>query len=283
MLAPPHVVPARSIRCRGTAASRAKRRPAGARHLWRRDGTHTGGSGNRRPTGSAAADRACLRRAQSTRQTRACAGAGCARAASVDGASDTPPEARRSARWPITEPRPSVVEQPGLWRVVSQIPDDRQLPLGVLRSLACALEAVLLALFDAWIARQEAGLAQRRLRLLVRAHQRPRHTMTHGTSLTAHAAARHLDAHVEATYQLQQPQRRPGLGEQALLLTEVHLRVAAIDRHRAITVRIEAHTGHGGLTPPRAIVVGLAVLRQLVPSGLSHHTAHGCVGDSAIS
>src|ERR1700694_1183298 len=74
----------------------------------------------------------------------------------------------------------------------------RHLALGVLRSLARSLEPVLLALFLARVAGQEPGLLQDAAQLWIGSHQRTCDAVTHGTRLSCHSTAAHLDAQREA-------------------------------------------------------------------------------------
>src|SRR2546423_2388310 len=81
------------------------------------------------------------------------------------------------------------------------------LPLRVLRGLAGALQAVLLALLHAGVARQESGLLEGRAQLLVRVEQRPGDAVGDGAGLSGHPPAQHLDADVEPAERVRQPQR----------------------------------------------------------------------------
>src|ERR1700686_1560026 len=64
-----------------------------------------------------------------------------------------------------------------------------QLPLGVLRSLPCALQAVLLPFFHARIARKQPGLLQHRAEVRVVLDERPGDAVRDGAGLAALSAA----------------------------------------------------------------------------------------------
>src|SRR3954470_16446141 len=68
----------------------------------------------------------------------------------------------------------------------------RGLALGVLRGLAGALQAVLLAFLDARITGEEAGLAQRQAELFVLAEERAGDAVANCLRLAGHAAALHF-------------------------------------------------------------------------------------------
>src|SRR6476661_7956525 len=80
--------------------------------------------------------------------------------------------------------------------------------LGVLRSLAGLLETGLLALRDAGVAGEEAGLLQRRaVELLVDAVERARHAEADGTGLAGGATTVHADEHVVGAVELEHLER----------------------------------------------------------------------------
>src|SRR5260221_878812 len=150
-----------------------------------------------------------------------------------------------------------------------------QLALGVLRRLAGTLEAVLLALLHARVAREEAGLAQGRPEGLVRTQERPRHAMAHRASLAAHTSADHLHRDVEARRQLEQPQWALGLCQQHVA-PEILLGFAAVHYHAAVAIGKEPHTRHGGLAPARAGGIRALILRQRVSSACYASSATAC-------
>src|SRR5262252_8178282 len=81
------------------------------------------------------------------------------------------------------------------------------LPLGVLRRLPGPLQAVLLALLHARVAGQKACLLERWPQLLVFVDQRPGDAVGNRSGLPGDTAALDLDADIEATERLGQPQR----------------------------------------------------------------------------
>src|SRR5262245_39662024 len=72
-----------------------------------------------------------------------------------------------------------------------------RLALRVLRRLAGPLEAVLLALLDARVARQQAGLAQQRASRLVGLGERARERVRDRAGLAGDPAPGHLGPHAE--------------------------------------------------------------------------------------
>src|SRR4051812_29689765 len=94
-------------------------------------------------------------------------------------------------------------EQPGC---------DALLALRVLRRLAGALQAVLLALLDARVAREEPGLAQRRAHGFVVRYQRAGDAVANRFGLARRAAALHLYQDVKGALRVRQAQgQRDGL------------------------------------------------------------------------
>src|SRR5688572_25111398 len=83
-----------------------------------------------------------------------------------------------------------------VWRA-SPVPFYRSLPLGVLRSLAGALETDFLPLLDPRVTRQELSPLQGRAEVLVGAHQSPGDTVAYGPDLTGDPTADDADGDVE--------------------------------------------------------------------------------------
>src|SRR5947209_6611404 len=87
--------------------------------------------------------------------------------------------------------------------ITRHAPRTTRLPPGILRSLAGAAQAGLLALLFPWVAGQEAGPLQRRaVRLAVGVHQGAGQAVADRACLPGHAAADHLDHHVPAARRL---------------------------------------------------------------------------------
>src|SRR6266508_4318520 len=82
------------------------------------------------------------------------------------------------------------------------------LALRELRRLASLVQAGLLALDDARVARQEAGALQRHAQLGVCVDKCARDPVTHGTGLAARPAALHADTDVVASLETRDLQRR---------------------------------------------------------------------------
>src|SRR6266576_2226464 len=82
------------------------------------------------------------------------------------------------------------------------------LALGVLRRLAGALEAVLLALLHARVAREQPGLAQlEAMALGIELEQGPGDAVADGAGLAAHSAALDLDHRVVPPVGVRHPER----------------------------------------------------------------------------
>src|SRR5262245_569251 len=86
-----------------------------------------------------------------------------------------------------------------------------RLALGVLGGLAGALESRLLALLDAGIAREEAGLAQRGAQFLIVRHEGARDSVGDGIGPGADAPAGHLRVDVEVPHQFSGLERQAQL------------------------------------------------------------------------
>src|SRR5215472_18159342 len=108
------------------------------------------------------------------------------------------------------------------------------LPLRVLGRFASSLQAVLLALLHAGVAREQACLLQSRPELPVLLHERPRDSVSDGSRLPGYASTLHLDADVEAAERVGQPQRlQHHLLQPAL--SEVLHRALLVDQDPALT------------------------------------------------
>src|SRR5579884_2533047 len=130
------------------------------------------------------------------------------------------------------------------------------LALRVLWSLASALQTWLLAFLHAWIARQIAGLAQRRFKVGVHAYQCASERVTNGAGLPAGAAAHNANAHiVRIVIQIEHAQRRRDRCHHHTALPKIRLSAFAIYRDAAIAIGEEAHAGYRCFASPQAIVV----------------------------
>src|SRR5258706_5988090 len=144
------------------------------------------------------------------------------------------------------------------------------LALGVLRRLAGALEAVLLAFLHARIAGQQPGLAQLNpVGLRVELEQRPGDAVADRAGLAGHAAALDLDHRVVAAIGIRDPEWQADLG----LVdgrTEMLDHRATVDHDLALAGQ-EPDPGHCRLATPRAGVECLGghgwVLRQASGAG----------------
>src|SRR5690349_6779626 len=135
------------------------------------------------------------------------------------------------------------------------------LALGVLRGLARALEAVLLALLHAWVARQEAALAHRDAQFLVGTDKRARNAVPHSAGLAAHATAHYLDGNVEAVDQIDGTQRAAHRLHQRLA-REILIRRTPVHNNIAVAIREEPDARHSSLAPARTVVIRPKILRQ---------------------
>src|SRR5437870_2912646 len=121
------------------------------------------------------------------------------------------------------------------------------LALRVLLGLTGALEAWLLALFDARITRQVATFAQHRVKRLVALGERTRQPMTHGVGLPGRPAAEHFYRHGEALAQT-------GHVERPLYKRQVHrARKVLIERlfvdDELTPAGVEPHARDRGFSP----------------------------------
>src|SRR5699024_3271623 len=127
--------------------------------------------------------------------------------------------------------------------------------LGVLRRLAGLLEAGLLALDDAVVTTEEAGLLEgRSVVLLVDLVQRAGHTEAHGPGLTGCTAAGEADDDVEAALEVESRERIVDL-LLVQLVREVVLERAAVDRPLAGSGD-QADAGDGALAAAGAVARG---------------------------
>src|SRR6516225_7615951 len=126
----------------------------------------------------------------------------------------------------------------------------RWLALGVLRSLAGLLEAVLLPLLHPGVPGEEAGLLQRRAVLRVDQRQRASQAEPQGARLTGDATADDARDHVELVLGAE---RHEGLADDLLvhLVREVRVERPAVDRPLA-GARDDADARDGLLAAPRA-------------------------------
>src|SRR5688500_1521401 len=134
-----------------------------------------------------------------------------------------------------------------------QIAESLSSAFRVLLAPPCLVQADLLSLDLARVARHQPGRAQRRLQGCIILDQRARDAVAHGAGLAALAAA--VDVH-------QDVERRLVLGEleglahhhAAGLAAEELVHRLAVD-HEVALAGLEEHAGHGALAPPCAVVI----------------------------
>src|SRR5574337_161694 len=131
-------------------------------------------------------------------------------------------------------------------------PQQRRSALRELLAPACGMQADLLALDLARVARDEAGLAQRGLERGVVVDQRARDAVAHCAGLAGLAAASHVDRDVEALDMVGQHQRLLGDHDRSLAAEEFG-DVAAVDRDLAAAL-FQKHTGDARFAPAGAVV-----------------------------
>jgi hypothetical protein len=107
-------------------------------------------------------------------------------------------------------------------------------PLGVLRRLPCSLQAVLLPLFLARVASEQARRLEHRAKLGVGGDQGTGDPVAHGAGLAGDAATEDLDRDLETARGVGDPE---GLGDHGLEVAppEVLARWAVVDNDDAIT------------------------------------------------
>lgn len=140
------------------------------------------------------------------------------------------------------------------------------LTLRVLVTSAGSAQTVLFAFLLTRIAGQEAGLLQDRTKGGIHQQQGAGNTVTHGFGLTGHAAASHVDAHVQLFSQLGQHE---GLTDDHLqgLAGEVIFKGTTVHRDVA-GASVDAGAGSGGLAAAGAVFEFVAHdVRSLVRQG----------------
>src|SRR5947207_11359155 len=150
------------------------------------------------------------------------------------------------------------------------------LPLRELRRLARLVEARLLALDDACVARQEAGALQRLAKLRIRFHERARDAVAHGACLPARPAAVHAHADVVAAFETRDLERR----ERSLPVDgarEVVLDHAAVEPRRPVA-GAKDHAGDGRLALAGAVVLRDRAHLLSSGSGFGVCASCGCSG-----
>src|SRR5205814_1745392 len=162
----------------------------------------------------------------------------CGASAGAHAAAARPSASARSAvRNSPTAPRtPSV---PNSRRSPGTTPTRRKLTLGELRALTGLLEACLLALLRARVAREEAPALELAAQVGIGLHERARHTVPEGARLGGHAAAVDAGDHVHALLVARRLERcahrllKRGAREEILERPAVHLVLAraGLDDH----------------------------------------------------
>src|ERR1700674_467750 len=122
------------------------------------------------------------------------------------------------------------------------------LPLGVLGSLPCPLQSVLLALLHARVAREQSGLLQGWPEVRVVLDECSGDAVRDRTGLATSTAAEHLDADVELALSARDAQRSQGrhLEDPPPQIRE---RVLVVD-HDAALAGLDADSCDGVLAPP---------------------------------